>query len=124
MERVIQKICSDLHHVYHWRRLVGLKEVDLIEVIDAATLSMVSKKMVHGVLTDQTRTHQPKRIGLQHALRQGGEWSALNGMPFRSCRDHQIFILPPRTTCTSRVLGISGMVTLECRNFVTRSRLV
>ena len=123
MERVIRKL-PDLHHVYHWHRLVGLREVDLIEVIDVATLSMVSEKMVDDVLIDLTRTHQPKRIGLQHALRQGGEWSALNGMPFRSCRDHQIFILPPRTTCMSKVLGISGMVTLECRNFIARSRLI
>ena len=92
MECVIRKIYSDLHHVYHWRRLVGLREVDLIEVIDVATLDMVSEKMVHGILIDQTRTHQLERIGLWHALRRGGEWSELNGMPFRSCRDHQIRI--------------------------------
>ena len=92
MERVIRKICSDLHHIYHWRRLVGLKEVDLIEVVDAAALGVVGEKMVHGVLTDQTRTHQPKRIGLRHALCWGGEWSELNGTHFQSCRDHQIRI--------------------------------
>ena len=57
MEHVIQKICSDLHHVYHWHRLVGLKEVDLIEVIDVAMLGMVYEKMVHDVLTDQICTH-------------------------------------------------------------------
>ena len=95
LERVIQRVRSDLHHVYHWRRLIGLKEVDLIEVVDAATLSVVGEKMVHGVLIDWTHTHQHKRIGLQHALRRGGEWSELNSMPFRSCRDHQIRIWPP-----------------------------
>ena len=42
----------DLHHVYHWRRLVGLREVGLIEVVDMAKLGMVGEKMVHGVLTD------------------------------------------------------------------------
>ena len=68
MEHVIQKICLDLHHVYHWRRLVGLREVDLIEVVDVAALGVVSEKMVHGVLIDWTHTHQPKRIGLRHAL--------------------------------------------------------
>ena len=57
MERIIRKICSDLHHVYHWRRLVDLKEVDLIEVIDVAALGVVSKKMVHGVLIDRTYTY-------------------------------------------------------------------
>ena len=57
MEHVIRKICSDLHHVYHWRRLVGLKEVDLIEVVDAASLGVVGEKMVHDVLTDQICTH-------------------------------------------------------------------
>ena len=57
MERVIRKICSDLHHVYHWRRLVGLKEVDLIEVVDVATLSVVGDKMVHGFLIDWICTH-------------------------------------------------------------------
>ena len=57
MEHVFRKICSDLHLVYHWRRLVDLKEVDLIEVVDVAALSVVSEKMVHGVLTDRTRTH-------------------------------------------------------------------
>ena len=124
MERVIRKICLDLRHVYRWRRPVGLREVDLIEVVDVATLGVVDEKMVHGIPTDQTHTHQPERIGLRHDLRRGAEWSALNGTPFRSCRDHQIFILPPRMTCTSRVLGISGMVTLECRNFIARSKLI
>ena len=57
MERVIQKIYSDLHHVYHWRRLVGLKEVDLIEVGDLTMLGVVGEKMVHGVLTYQICTH-------------------------------------------------------------------
>ena len=52
MERVIRKICSDLHHVYHWCRLVGLREIDLIEVVDVATLGVVGKKMVHNILTD------------------------------------------------------------------------
>ena len=68
LERVIRKVCLDLHHAYHLCRLVGLKEVDLIEVVDVAVLDVVSEKMVHGVLTDRTRTHQPKRIGLRHAL--------------------------------------------------------
>jgi len=84
-----------LHHVYHWRRLVGLKEVDLIEVIDTAMLGVVGKKMVQGILMDRTRTYQPERIGLWHALCRGEEWSGLNGMPFQSCRDHQIGIWPP-----------------------------
>ena len=57
MEHVIQKICSDLHHVYHWRRLVGLKEVNLIEVVDVATLSVVGEKMVHDVLIDWICNH-------------------------------------------------------------------
>ena len=57
MEPVIRKIYLDLHHVYHWRRMVGLKEVDLIEVIDVATLGVVDEKMVHGVLIDQIYTH-------------------------------------------------------------------
>ena len=56
MEHVIWKICSDLHHVYHWRRLVGLKEVDLIEVVDVAALGVVSEKMVHDILTGQIYT--------------------------------------------------------------------
>ena len=122
LEHVIQKVYSDLHHVYHWRRLVGLREVDLIEVVDVAALVMVGENMVHSVLIDRTHTHQIKRKGLWHALCQGEEWSVLNSTPFWSCRDHQIFILTPRTMCTSRVLGISGMVTLECRNFVACSR--
>ena len=57
MERIIRKIYSYLHHVYHWRRLVGLKEVDLIEVVDVAALSVVGETMVHGVLTDWIYTH-------------------------------------------------------------------
>ena len=57
MERVIRKIYLDLHHVYHWRRLVDLKEVDLIEVVDVAALGVVSEKMVHGFLTDRICTH-------------------------------------------------------------------
>jgi len=57
VEHVIRKIYLDLHHVYHYRRLVGLREVDLIEVIDVATLDVVGKKMVHGALTYWTRTH-------------------------------------------------------------------
>ena len=52
MEHFIQKICLDLHHVYHWRRLVGLREVDLIEVIDATVLGVVGEKMVQGDLID------------------------------------------------------------------------
>ena len=44
-ERVIWKL-PDLHHVYHWRSLVGLREVDLVEVIDVATLGVVCDKMV------------------------------------------------------------------------------
>ena len=82
MKRVIRKICLDLHHVYHWRRLVILKEFNMIEVVDVATLSVANEKMVHDIPIDQTRTHQPKRIGLQYVLCRGGEWSALNGMPF------------------------------------------
>ena len=57
MECVIQKIYSDLHHVYHWGRLVGLKEVDLIEVVNVAALYVVDEKTVHGILIDRTRTH-------------------------------------------------------------------
>ena len=57
MERVIRKICSDLHYVYHWRRLVDLKEVDLIEVVDVAMPGVVGEKMVHGVLIDWICTH-------------------------------------------------------------------
>ena len=57
VEHVIRKICLDLHHVYHWRRLVSLKEVNLIEVIDTAVLGMVSEKMVHDIVIDRTRTH-------------------------------------------------------------------
>ena len=56
MEHVIQKICLDLHHVYHWRRLVGLREVDLIEVVDVATLGVVGEKMVHDILIDRIGT--------------------------------------------------------------------
>ena len=123
MERVIQKL-PDLHHVYRWRRLVTLKEVDLVEVVDIAVLGVVSEKMVQGVPTDWIRTDQPKRIGPRHVLRQGGEWSVLNGTPFRSCRDHQIFILPPWTACMSGALGVSGMVILECRRFVACSRSI
>ena len=123
MERFIRKL-SDLHHVYRWRRLVSLREVDLVEVVDVATLGVVGEKMVQGILTDHINTHQPNRIGLRHVLCWGGEWLALNGMPFQSCHDHQIFILPPQMMYTSRVLGISGMVTLQCRNFVDRSRLI
>jgi len=95
LERVIRRVYLDLHHVYHWHGLVSLKEVDLIEVVDAATLGVVGEKMVHGVLTDRTCTHQLERIGLRHALRRGGEWSELNGTPFWSYRDHQIRIWPP-----------------------------
>ena len=57
MERVIRKIYSDLHHVYHRRRLVSLKEVDLIVVVDVAMLGVVGEKMVHGVLIDRICTH-------------------------------------------------------------------
>ena len=56
MECFIQKLL-DLHHVYRWRRLVGLREVDLVEVIDIAMLGVVSEKMVQGVPTDQICTH-------------------------------------------------------------------
>ena len=44
-ERVIQKLL-DLHHVYHWRRLVSLREVDLVEVVDVVALGVVGEKMV------------------------------------------------------------------------------
>ena len=123
MEHFIQKL-SDLHHVYHWRRLVGLREVDLVEVINIATLGLVNKKMVQGIPIDQIRTHHPNGIEPRHVLHQGGEWSALNDMPVQSCRDHQIFILPPRMTCMSRVLGIGGMVTLECRSHISIGRFI
>ena len=56
MERVIQKL-PDLHHVYRWRRLVGLREVDLVEVVDIVVLGVVGKKMVQGVPIDRIRTH-------------------------------------------------------------------
>ena len=46
-----------MHHVYHWCWLAGLREVDLIEVVDVAALGMVGKKMVHGVLIDWICTH-------------------------------------------------------------------
>ena len=51
MEHVIWKL-PNLHHVYHWRRLVGLREIDLIEVVDVAVHGVVSEKMVHNVLLD------------------------------------------------------------------------
>ena len=53
MEHFIRKL-PDLHHVYRWRKLVGLKEVDLVEVVDVAALGVVGKKMVHVILIDQT----------------------------------------------------------------------
>ena len=56
VEHFVRKIYSELHHVYHWGRLVGVKEVDLIEVVDAAALDVVGEKMVHSVLTDRTCT--------------------------------------------------------------------
>ena len=62
MEHFIWKLL-DLHLVYHWRTLVGLREVNLVDVVDVAALGVVSEKMVQGVLTDRIRTHQPKRIG-------------------------------------------------------------
>ena len=46
MKRVIRKIYSDLHHVYRWRRLASLREVDLVEVVDVAALGVVGEKMV------------------------------------------------------------------------------
>ena len=92
MECFIRKLL-DLHHVYRWCRLVSLKEVDLVEVIDVAALGVVGEKMVQGILTDHINTHQPNRIGLRHVLCRGGEWSALNDKPVQSCRDHQIFYL-------------------------------
>ena len=106
------------------RRPVGLREVDLIEVINVVVLGVVGEKMVQGVSIDQICTHQPKIIVPRHVLYWGREWSALNDTPVRSCRDHQIYILPPRTMCMSRVLSISGMVTLECKNFIVHSRLI
>jgi len=57
VEHFVRKICSNLHHVYHSGKLVGLKEVDLIEVINAATLCVVGEKMVHGILIDWICTH-------------------------------------------------------------------
>ena len=56
MVRVIRKL-PNLHHVYRWRRLVGLREVNLVEVIDVAALGVVGEKMVQGVLTDRICTH-------------------------------------------------------------------
>ena len=46
-----------MHHVYHWCRLVSLKEIDLIEVVDVAVLGVVGEKMVHGILTNRIYTH-------------------------------------------------------------------
>ena len=56
MERFIRKL-SDLHHVYRWRRLVSLREVNLVEVVDVAALGVVGKKMVQGILIDWIHTH-------------------------------------------------------------------
>ena len=48
MERFIQRLL-DLHHVYHWCRLISLREVDLVEIVDIAVLGVVGKKMVQGI---------------------------------------------------------------------------
>ena len=45
MERFIRKL-PDLYHVYRWCRLVSLREVDLVEVIDVAVLGVVGEKKV------------------------------------------------------------------------------
>jgi len=51
------RMLLDLHHVHRWCRLVGLREIDLVEVVDMAALGVVDEEMVHDVLTDQTCTH-------------------------------------------------------------------
>jgi hypothetical protein len=66
-ERFIQKL-ANIHHVHHGARLIGLRQNNHAEVIDAIALSVVNEKVMDGVLIRGSNTHLPKGIGLQHVL--------------------------------------------------------
>jgi hypothetical protein len=70
VDRFIQKL-ANIHHVHHGGRLIGLRQNNQVEVIDAIAHSVVDEKVLDGVLIRESRTHLPKGIGLRHVLHQG-----------------------------------------------------
>ena len=70
MEGVIRKLANG-HHIDHERRLIGLSQINHVEVGDAIALDMVDKEVVDGILLQGSHTLQPKGIGLRRVLHRG-----------------------------------------------------
>ena len=70
MEGVIRKLANS-HHIDHRRGLIGLSQINQVEVGNAIMLDMVSEEVVDGVLVRGSRTLQPEGIGLQRVLHRG-----------------------------------------------------
>ena len=122
------------HHVDHRRRLPEVSWVDYVEVGDVIALDVVGDEVVDGVLIRRSCTLQPKGVGPRLVLHLGviviqakaggGKWLAPHRAPFWSSRDHQIEIYPPCTVWLCRSLGHCGLVILDRKKIVARSRSI
>ena len=70
MERIIRYLTNS-HHVNHEHRVIGLRQINLVEVVNAVVLDVVDEKVVDDVLVCRSCAHQPERIGLRHILHRG-----------------------------------------------------
>ena len=122
------------HHVDHGHRLIGVSWVNHVDVGDVIAFDVVGEEVVDGVLIRRSCTLQAEGAGPRRVLHRefiviqakagGGKWSAPHHAPFWSSRDHQIRIYPPCAVWPSGSLGRCGLVILERRKIVVRSRSI
>lgn len=61
----------DSHHVHHGCRLIGLRQINHVEVVNMVMLNVVDEKVVDSVLICGSYNHQPKGLGPQPVLHRG-----------------------------------------------------
>jgi hypothetical protein len=62
ISRVIREL-ADGYHVDHMSGLIGISQVDCVEVGDVITFGVIREEVVDGILVSRSRSLQPKRVG-------------------------------------------------------------
>ena len=133
-KRGILRELTNSHHVDHGHGLTEVSWVNHVKVDYVIVFDMVGEEVVDGVLIRRSCTLQPEGVRPRWVLHRGfiviqakangRQWSMPHRAPFWSSRDHQIRIYPPCMVWPSRSLSPCGMVTLERRKIVARSRSI
>ena len=60
VDGVIQNL-ADSHHVHHGCGLIGLRQINPVEVVDVVTVDVVDEEVVDSVSIRRFHAHQPER---------------------------------------------------------------